>query len=239
MAIPVATSELVGAFLEALGYGRHIPRRQPAVCQALRRKYASISTITLVYFSTTMFLTFLLITMHIVVDLTRTFRAFTSNLDVGGASELYFATVDTSLTWQRTPPTSRSIERTLFALEVVGTSHSAFAVWGGLRNVVWFTCRHFHRIWRIQKALNNYATLRLNNGTSALAIILESGEIAFPYGALVILFMVFVAAIYSVALFYHVLFLNSGSVFSYVILRSTMDTKRFDTTNISVGSRTA
>lgn len=35
---------------------------------------------------------------HIIMDLTRTFEAFTSKMNVAGAAELYYANVDTSLT---------------------------------------------------------------------------------------------------------------------------------------------
>ncbi|KAF9003196.1 hypothetical protein BDZ89DRAFT_967573 [Hymenopellis radicata] len=224
--VPVATSELVGAFLEAIGYGIYLVV-SPQCVTALRRKYASISTITLVYFSTTMFVTFLLITMHIAVDLTRTFQAFTANLDVGGSSELYFATVDTSLNMAKTAsyvsvtlladilviyrtyvvcarkwwvlPVPLLLFGVDFAMSVwftwsINKAHPGSSV---LLSTVWDRSKYFYiatlvlnwyctistdlvislRIWGIQRALNNYATLRMDNSNSALAIILESAAI--------------------------------------------------------------
>jgi len=268
MPIPVAVAELIGTFLETLGYGTYIvifPR-----CLGILRK-RQIGRGLMSYLLITMVITFILITMHLIVDLTRAFTAFTGNMDYPGSPEKYYANVDTALVMTKN---ASYITATLLSDALL--VYRTFIVWGRKHWVVvlpallllldaamsvWFTwslnqakpgksvlistafarSKYFYaatlavnllctfliafRIWHIHRTSNCCSELKHKN--NVLSAILESAAI---YTA-ILLCLIGTSVSDNSAMF---IFLNSlppviGSVFSYVIIRSSMDNKRFDT----------
>ncbi|ESK90476.1 hypothetical protein Moror_13645 [Moniliophthora roreri MCA 2997] len=267
--IPVPTTELVGTFLETLFYGIYLVVFPQCISILVRRP---VSMTSKVYFIGTMLVSMLLITMHIVVDLTRAFQAFTNNIDIGGSAEEYFAHVNT--------PLNVCKNASYVSVTLIGDIlllYRTFVVWG--RNYwisilpllllcldfamsVWFTwsirearpgssvlvstvfarSKYFfaatlamnllctlliaYRLWAVGRAVRGYSHSS-RRGASALSIVLESAAIYST--ALVCLIALSITN--NSAMFF---FLNSmppliGSVFSYVILRSTSsDTKRYN-----------
>ncbi|KAH9484908.1 hypothetical protein JR316_0001810 [Psilocybe cubensis] len=268
--IPVPTTELLGTFLEALGYGVYLVVFPQCLRIMLRRNLSSVITAV---FVASIVINFLLITLHIVVDLTRAFTAFTANLSVGGAAEAYYANVNTHLNITKN---AAYCSATLLADALL--VYRTFIVWG--RNYlvvilpvllfildfamsVWFTwsvneahpgssvlvstvfarSKYFfvatlalnllctvliaYKIWKVQSQVVPYVS-GPSRGANALSIILESA--AIYSAALICLIGTSIAG--SSVMF---LWLNSGSVFSYIILRSSTDIKRFNTT-LSIGT---
>jgi len=265
----VPTTELLGTVLEALGYGVYLVVFPQCLRIMLRRNLGRGLT---AFFVASIMINFMLITLHIVVDLTRAFEAFTANMDIAGAAVTYYANVDTHLNITKN---AAYCSATLLADAVL--VYRTFIVWG--RNYwivilpsllfildfamsVWFTwsvneahpgssvlvstvfarSKYFfvatlalnllcttliaYKIWKVQSKVIPYVS-GPSRGANALSIILESAAI---YSAALICLIGTSTAGSSVMFF----FLNSmppliGSVFSYIILRSSTDVKRFNT----------
>ncbi|CAL1707483.1 unnamed protein product [Somion occarium] len=273
--LPVATAELIGTFLEAIFYGIYLVIF-PRCLQVLRKK--RVNTWLMVYFLATMFASFVLITMHICVDLTRAMMAFTANMDVASAPETFYANVDTRLNMLKN---STYVTTTLIADMVI--VFRTFIIWGRNYWIVlvptllfgadiamsaWFTwsvneakpgasvlisnvfarSKYFYictlalnllctvliayKIWSIQRRVLNQYYGRLPN---ALSIVVESAAI---YSCLLIV-LIGTSIADSASMFF---LLNSispviGSVFSYVILRSSSTSSRYNSeTSVKVAS---
>ncbi|KAF8627678.1 hypothetical protein AX15_004306 [Amanita polypyramis BW_CC] len=94
MAISVSTAELIGTFLETLGYGVYLTVG-PQAFLALRRK--QLDRGHTIYLYLTMIITFILVTSHFIIDLIRAFVAFTAHTDIPYAPELYYADLSSTL----------------------------------------------------------------------------------------------------------------------------------------------
>jgi len=276
MGIPVAVTQLIGTVLETLGYGVYIAIL-PRCLNILRRRNLGRGLMS--YLVATTVISFILITMHLIVDLTRAFAAFTGNMDLTGSPEEYYANVNTPLVITKNA-SYVSVTLAADALLVFRT----FIVWGrnlwvivlpilllGLNAVlsVWFTwsvnqaspgssvlvsttfarskyvftatlvlnflCTSLisFRIWSIQRSLAVYPGRSIRKYT-LLTVILESAAV---YTAILVCLIGTCAADDSTNFF----FLNSmppviGSVFSYVVIRSSMDNKHFDTSRTAITS---
>ncbi|KAF9254005.1 hypothetical protein L218DRAFT_1010259 [Marasmius fiardii PR-910] len=98
--IPVATAQLVGTFVETFSYGIYLtifPRCMAIFWHRYKDRKGGIGSSTAVYFMVTMILLLLVITVHVVTNLTRVFQAFTANISIGNAAEIYFKNGNTSL----------------------------------------------------------------------------------------------------------------------------------------------
>ncbi|KAF9254344.1 hypothetical protein L218DRAFT_1009816 [Marasmius fiardii PR-910] len=98
--IPVATAQLIGTFVETFSYGVYLtnfPRCMAIFWHRYKDRKGGISGSAAVYFMVTMILLLLVITVHVVANLTRVFQAFTANISVGSAAEIYFKYGDTPL----------------------------------------------------------------------------------------------------------------------------------------------
>lgn len=122
MTVSVPTAELIGTFLEMLGYGIYLVVL-PQTVLTLRRKELSKSLTIYLYGS--MIVSFILITMHLVADLARAFIAFTANTYTRGAPEAYYANVDTKLTLVKN---STLVLTTLVADALL--LYRTFVIWG-------------------------------------------------------------------------------------------------------------
>jgi hypothetical protein len=91
--VPVATSELIGALFEAVGYGIYLMVTPRVLNVLIRKKH--MGKAQRIYFLTTTVLLFVFATVHIFVDLTRAMVAFTSQMSVPNYAERYFANVNT------------------------------------------------------------------------------------------------------------------------------------------------
>ncbi|KIM90159.1 hypothetical protein PILCRDRAFT_811885 [Piloderma croceum F 1598] len=95
MTIPVAVAELIGTFLETFSYGVYaviFPK-----CLGILPK-RDVNRGLMFYLLATMWISFVLITLHLVVDLVRAFKAFTGSMDLPGSPEEYYANVNTTFT---------------------------------------------------------------------------------------------------------------------------------------------
>ncbi|KAI0081285.1 hypothetical protein K474DRAFT_1672033 [Panus rudis PR-1116 ss-1] len=272
--LPVPTAELIGTFLEAIFYGIYLAIL-PQCIQILRKKRTN-DWLT-AYFLVTMILSFILITMHLCVDLTRAMAAFTNAMSEEDAPEKYFANVDTALNIMKT---ASYVTVTMIADAVI--LFRTWVVWGRNYWIVavpallfaadiafsgWFTwsineakqgdsvlisnafarSKYFYavtlslnitctvliayRVWRIQRSVSSHALGRLPN---AVSIIMESGKYREfdPFHR-----VVDDSVTESAAMFF---WLNSispviGSVFSYVILRSSSNSSTYNTSNHTSG----
>ncbi|KAG7090234.1 hypothetical protein E1B28_011834 [Marasmius oreades] len=98
--VPVATAQLIGTFVETFSYGIYIaifPRCMAIFWNRYKGRQGQIGSSVAIYFILTMVLLLLVITLHVVTNLTRAFQAFTANITVGGAAEVYFKNGNTSL----------------------------------------------------------------------------------------------------------------------------------------------
>ncbi|KAG7091735.1 hypothetical protein E1B28_008136 [Marasmius oreades] len=98
--IPVATSQLIGTFVETFSYGIYLtifPRCMAIFWRRYKGQKGQIGSSVAIYFMFTMILLWSVITVHVVANLTRAFQAFTANISVGSAAEAYFKNGDTSL----------------------------------------------------------------------------------------------------------------------------------------------
>ncbi|PFH53310.1 hypothetical protein AMATHDRAFT_171785 [Amanita thiersii Skay4041] len=279
MVIPVATAELVGTFLEMLGYGVYLVIYPQAIL-ALRRKKLEKSL--MIYLYATMVISFCLITLHLVVDLIRAFIAFTSHMSEKDFPEKFYANVNTRLNLMKnsTVVCTTLISDTLLlyrTLIVWGRNYWVLVVpvmlyFLDIAMSIWFTwsiteaepgnsvlissaldrSKYFfaatlavnllctvliaYRIWHIQRAVTGYR-LGQRRAQNALYIVLESAAIY----TIVLVCLIGTACADSSTVFF---FLNSlppiiGAVFIFVILRSSSDIKRFNTTTINSSSNSA
>jgi len=268
MAIPVCIAQLIGTFLETLGYGIYIVIL-PKCLEILHK--GNLRRGLMYYLLTTTVISFILITMHLIASLIRAFGAFTSNMDIPGFPQKYYAN-HTALSVMKTA-SYVSVSLVADTLLVYRT----FIIWG--RNIwisivpvillvlvaaisVWFTLSHnqglagrevltsttvdhskyFYaatltlniictslitfRIWNIQRRV---IYLVGPGRYTILTVILESAAV---YTAILCCLIGTTVAGNSTMFF----FLNPmppviGSVFSYVIVRSSMDNKHFDTSS--------
>ncbi|KIM90158.1 hypothetical protein PILCRDRAFT_811884, partial [Piloderma croceum F 1598] len=93
--IPVSVAELIGTFLETFGYGVYVVIF-PKCLDILRGKDVKRGLMS--YLLATMWISFVLITVHLIVDLIRAFTAFTGSMDLPGSPEKYYAKGNTVLT---------------------------------------------------------------------------------------------------------------------------------------------
>ncbi|KAF8621299.1 hypothetical protein AX15_007897 [Amanita polypyramis BW_CC] len=98
MAIDVPTAQLLGTFLEMLGYGIYLVVT-PQAFLVLRQK--QLSRKLMIYLYSTMAVTFILVTMHLLIDLIRVFQAFTTQSGTPNAPETFFANVNTNLNFMK------------------------------------------------------------------------------------------------------------------------------------------
>ncbi|KAF8628191.1 hypothetical protein AX15_004053 [Amanita polypyramis BW_CC] len=87
MAFSMSKGELIGTYLELLGFGIYLVVG-PRAFLTLRQK--QLDKARRIYLSSTAIITFLLVTSHLIIDLVRAFTAFTAHTDIPNASELYF-----------------------------------------------------------------------------------------------------------------------------------------------------
>lgn len=95
MIVTVATAQLIGAFLDTIGYGVYLvvfPR-----CLALLRRM-EVKGYVLVYLLFTLVGSFITITMHLIADVCRAMFAFTTNWDQPSYPDMYYSNLDTTLT---------------------------------------------------------------------------------------------------------------------------------------------
>lgn len=207
---------------------------------------------------------FILITMHLCVDLTRAFAAFTANMDVPGSPDKYYANVDSTLNIMKTATYSTTTVISdavlLFRTWIVwGRNYLIVAVpvllwFADIATAAWFTwstnvakpgasvlisavfarSKYFYvvtlilnllgtvliafRLWSVRRRVSGHAFGQVPN---VISIVVESAAI---YSVLLIVMIATSVADESA----HFFFLNSmapvvGSVFSYVILRSSGD----------------
>ncbi|CAL1707467.1 unnamed protein product [Somion occarium] len=267
--LPVATAELIGTFLEAIFYGIYLVVF-PQCIEVLLKKRKNGGWLVKCFLGV-MVLSFILITMHLCVDLTRAFTAFAGNMEIPGSPEKFYANVDTKLNLIKN---SSYITTTLIADAVL--LFRTWVVWGRSYLIVavpvllwctdiamaaWFTwsvneaspgasvlvstvfarSKYFYavtlalnvlctvliafRVWSVQRTVSGSVTGRLPN---VLSIVIESAAI---YSVLLII-LIGTSVSDSSAMFF---LLNSmapavGSVFSYVILRSSGNASRYETT---------
>ncbi|KAF9253966.1 hypothetical protein L218DRAFT_1010325 [Marasmius fiardii PR-910] len=117
--IPVATTQIIGSFIETFSYGIYIaifPRCMAIFCRRYKDGKEHIGRAAAVYFILTMILLLLVITLvpaslysshglsdrpnvqqHVVTNLTRVFQAFTVIITIGSAAEVYFNNGNTAL----------------------------------------------------------------------------------------------------------------------------------------------
>jgi hypothetical protein len=271
MSIPVATTEFTGTLIEILEYGIYLVVF-PQCLAVLKRKYHRMSSFTVIYFLATMIMSFILITLHLIVDIIRLYQAFTSRMSVEDYPTKFYANVDTGLNL-----TKNATWCSVTLLADMLLIYRTWVVWGhrwwiivvpllifgvDIGMSVWFTwsinraapgnsvlasaaivrSKYFYvatlvlnvfctvviafKIWGISRAVKGVAAN--SRGPSAMSIILESA--AIYTGVLIIL--IGTAIVDNSVMFF---FINSmptliGSVFSYIILRSATDIKRYDTT---------
>jgi len=165
MAISVATAELIGTFLEVLGYGAYLVIA-PRALLVIRSK--RLRRGLMIYLYATVILIFCLITLHLVVDLIRAFAAFTGHTHISNAPEIFYANVDTRLNLTKT---GTVVCTTLVADALL--IYRTLIVWGGkwwililpvtlylldIVTSIWFT-------WSITEAKDGHSVL----GTTAFA----------------------------------------------------------------------
>ncbi|CAL1707488.1 unnamed protein product [Somion occarium] len=94
MAISVATAQLIGTLLDAIGYGIYLALL-PQGFNVLRKKGIRGRLMTYLFF--TLLVSFLTITVHIGSDIARVMEAFTVNSNQTFAAERYYENLATSL----------------------------------------------------------------------------------------------------------------------------------------------
>jgi len=159
MAVSVATAELIGTFLEALGYGAYLVVA-PRALLVIRSK--RLRRGLMIYLYATVILLFCLITLHLVVDLARAFTAFTAHTRIPNAPEMFYADVDTSLNLTK----NGSVVCTTLVADAL-LIYRTLIVWGGkwwililpvtlyfldIATSIWFT-------WSITEARNGHSVL--------------------------------------------------------------------------------
>ncbi|KIM90157.1 hypothetical protein PILCRDRAFT_173807 [Piloderma croceum F 1598] len=122
MTISVPLAQLTGTFLETFAYGIYIVIF-PRCLDILRKRDVKRSLMS--YLLATMWIGFVLITVHVVVDVVRAVQAFAGNMDVPGSPEKYYAIVNTAL--DRTK-TSTYVSETLLADTLL--VYRTYIVWG-------------------------------------------------------------------------------------------------------------
>ncbi|KAF8635184.1 hypothetical protein AX15_000516 [Amanita polypyramis BW_CC] len=96
MAIEASTGQLIGTFLETLGFGIYLVVGPQAFVILRRRK---LRMGLAVYLYSTMIITFILITFHLAIDLTRAFIAFTAHTNIPYSPEIFYNDVNSTLTF--------------------------------------------------------------------------------------------------------------------------------------------
>ncbi|CAL1707477.1 unnamed protein product [Somion occarium] len=275
--LPFPTAELIGTFLEAIFYGIYLVIFPQCIGILLKRRKDGGRLVKC--FLGVMAFSFILITMHLCVDLTRAFAAFTANMDVPGSPDKYYANVDSTLNIMKTATYSTTTVISdavlLFRAWIVwGRNYFIVTVpillWfadilrissllnctidGNVATAAWFTwstnvakpgasvlisavfarSKYFYvvtlilnllgsvliafRLWSVRRRVSRHTFGRVPN---VISIVVESAAI---YSVLLIVMIATSVADESA----HFFFLNSmapvvGSVFSYVILRSSGD----------------
>ncbi|KAF8629341.1 hypothetical protein AX15_003502, partial [Amanita polypyramis BW_CC] len=96
MAVEASTGQLIGTFLETLGFGIYLVVGPQAFVILRRRK---LRMGLAVYLYSTIIITFILITFHLAIDLTRAFIAFTAHTDIPNSPEKFYNNVKSTLTF--------------------------------------------------------------------------------------------------------------------------------------------
>jgi len=247
MAIPVAVTELVGTFMETLAYGVYIVVF-PRCINILRKR--NIGRGLMSYLTATMFLT----NMDRPGSPTRYFANVDTHLNITKNASYVSTTLlsDALLVYRTFVVWGRNYWITVapIILLCVDTAMSAWFTWSVnqaspgssvLVSTVFARSKYFFavtlavnllctfliafRIWTIQRSVTDYA-VGSTGKYIVLSAILESAAI---YTALLFC-LIGTSVTGNSAMFF---FLNSmppmiGSVFSYIVIRSSMDNKHFD-----------
>ncbi|CAL1707478.1 unnamed protein product [Somion occarium] len=257
--LPFPTAELIGTFLEAIFYGIYLVIFPQCIGILLKRRKDGGRLVKC--FLGVMAFSFILITMHLCVDLTRAFAAFTANMDVPGSPDNTTTVISDAvllfrawIVWGRnyfivTVPILlwfADILRISSLLNCTIDGNVATAAWftwstnvakpgaSVLISAVFARSKYFYvvtlilnllgsvliafRLWSVRRRVSRHTFGRVPN---VISIVVESAAI---YSVLLIVMIATSVADESA----HFFFLNSmapvvGSVFSYVILRSSGD----------------
>ncbi|KAF8627675.1 hypothetical protein AX15_004303 [Amanita polypyramis BW_CC] len=90
----LSTAELIGTFLEVLGFGFYLVVG-PQAFLILHQK--RLPRELMIYLFSTMIITFTLIISHLVIDVVRAFIAFTAHTDIPNAPETYYSDLSSAL----------------------------------------------------------------------------------------------------------------------------------------------